>query len=259
MDGSEPTVSTQGKVPHGAVEYAKRKVESLYRAAPRPVLHASIRLEHETNPGLERPATAEASLDLSGRSVRAKVAAPTMHEAVDLLEDRLRRQLKRLAEINITKGRRPKVREDGEWRHGDEPLHRPLWRDRSAEDRQIVRRKTFAVGEMSPDEAVFEMEQLDHDFYLFVNVDTHEDNVVERLDDGSYLLSASRTHDPALDDCVAPIEAAQQMPPELGIDDAAELISVENVNFVFFVDTESKRGHVLYRRFDGNYGLIVPG
>ena len=32
--------------------------------------------------------TAEVSLDLSGRDVRAKVAAPTMHEAVDLVGDR---------------------------------------------------------------------------------------------------------------------------------------------------------------------------
>lgn len=259
MDGSEPTVSTHGKVPHGAVEYAKRKVEALYRAAPRPVVHAAIRLEREAKPGLERSATAEVSLDLSGRSVRAKVAAPTIHEAIDLVEDRLRRQLKRLAEINITKGRRPKVREEGEWRHGDEPLHRPLWRERSTEDRQIVRRKTFAVGEMSPDEAVFEMEQLDHGFYLFVNVDTHEDNVVERLDDGTYLLAELRTHDPELDGCVAPIKAAATMPPELDAGDAAELLTVENVNFVFYLDKDSGRGHVLYRRFDGNYGLIVPG
>lgn len=258
MDGSEPTVSTHGKVPHGAGDYAKRKVEALYRSAPRPVLHAAIRLEHEVNPGLEKPMTVEVSLDVSGRDVRAKAAAATMGEAVDLVDDRLRRQLKRLAEINITKGRRPKVREDGEWRHGDGLLHRPLWRERPAEDRQVVRRKTFAVGEMSPDEAVFEMEQLDHDFYLFVNVDTHEDNVVERRDDGTYLLAELRTHDPQLDGCVAPIKAAATMPPELGLDAAAELLSVENANFVFYLDSATGRGHVLYRRFDGNYGLIVP-
>ncbi|MBX7159097.1 MAG: HPF/RaiA family ribosome-associated protein [Acidimicrobiia bacterium] len=259
MDGPEPSVSTHGKVPHGAVDYAKRKVEALYRAAPRPVVHAAIRLEREMKAGLERPATTEVSLDISGRNVRAKVAAPTLHESIDLVEDRLRRQLKRLAEISITKGRRPKVRADGEWRHGDEPMHRPLWRERSAEDRQIVRRKTFAVGEMSPDEAVFEMEQLDHDFFLFVNLDTHEDNVVERLDDGTYMLAALRTRDPELDGCVAPIKAAATMPAELDTDEAVELLDVENVNFVFYLDTDSGRGHVLYRRFDGNYGLIVPG
>lgn len=258
MDGPEPTASTHGKVPHGAVDYAKRKVEALYRAAPRPVVHATIRLELEAKAGLERPATTEVSLDLSGRDVRAKVAAPTLHESIDLVEDRLRRQLKRLAEINITKGRRPKVRADGEWRHGDEPLHRPQWRERTAEDRQIVRRKTFAVGELSPDEAVFEMEQLDHDFYLFVNVDTHEDNLVQRLDDGTYLLAELRTHDPQLDGSVASIKAAATMPPELDLDGAVELLNVENVNFVFYLDSGSDRGHVLYRRFDGNYGLIVP-
>lgn len=258
MDGPEPTVSTHGKVPHGAVDYAKRKVEALYRAAPRPVLHAAIRLEREGKPGLERPAVAEVSLDVSGRDVRAKVAAPTLHESVDFVEDRLRRQLKRLSEISITKGRRPKIREDGEWRHGDEPLHRPVWRERSAGERQIVRRKTFAVGETTPDEAVFEMEQLDHDFYLFVNVDTHEDNLVERLGDGTYLLAGLRSTDPQLDGCVAPIKAAATMPPEIDTEDATELLGVGSANFVFYLDKDSGRGNVLYRRFDGNYGLIVP-
>lgn len=258
MDGPEPTVSTHGKVPHGAVDYAKRKIEALYKAAPRPVLHAAIRLEREGKPGLERPAVTEVSLDVSGRDVRAKVAAPTLHESVDFVEDRLRRQLKRLGEISITKGRRPKVREDGEWRHGDEPLHRPVWRERSAGERQIVRRKTFAVGEMTPDEAVFEMEQLDHDFYLFVNIDTHEDNLVERLDDGTYLLTELRTHDTQLDGCVAPIKAAAAVPPEVDTDDATELLAVGSANSVFYLDKDSGRGHVLYRRFDGNYGLIVP-
>ena len=28
--------------------------------------------------------------------------------------------------------------------------------------------------------------------------------------------------------------------------------------WVFFRDADSGRGHVLYRRYDGHYGLIVP-
>jgi len=258
MDGPEPVISTHGNVPDDAGDYAKKKIAGLYRGAPRPVIHASCHLTMNANPAVERPAEAEATLDMSGHLVRGHVSAETVTEAIDFLDDRLRRQLKRLQEINITKGRRPKVREEGEWRHGDEPALRPRFRGLAVEDRRIERRKTFAVAEMTPDEAVFELEQLDHDFYLFVNIDTHEDNVVQRLDDATYLLAELRTHDPDLDGCVAPIKAAETKPAELTVEDAQALLDVEQVNFVFFLNTETDRGNVLYRRFDGHYGHIVP-
>lgn len=258
MDGPEPVVSTSGKVPEDAGDYAKRKLAALYRAAPRPVIHATCHIEVHNNPAMTRPVEAEGSLDLSGHFVRANVAADTITEAIDFLEDRLRRQLKRLQEISLTKGRRPKVRGDGEWRHGDEPERRPQWRELPVEDRRIERRKTFAVAEMTPDEAVFELEQLDHDFYLFVNIDTHEDNVVERRDDGTYLLSQLRTEDGELDSCVAPIKASETKPPVLTVEEAVQLLDVERVNHVFFENADTDRGNLLYRRFDGHYGLIVP-
>ena len=54
------------------------------------------------------------------------------------------------------------------------------------EHRELVRRKTFAVGEMTPDEAVFDLELLDHDFYLFKSRETGEDNVDVRSEGAGY-------------------------------------------------------------------------
>ena len=49
----------------------------------------------------------------------------------------------------------------------------------------IVRHKTFPVRPMSVEDAELEMELLDHDFFVFVNVDTDRTNVLYRRKDGN--------------------------------------------------------------------------
>jgi Sigma 54 modulation/S30EA ribosomal protein C terminus len=36
------------------------------------------------------------------------------------------------------------------------------------------------------------------------------------------------------------------------------LLEASGQPFLFFVDAETGRGNVLYHRYDGHYGLIVP-
>jgi ribosome-associated translation inhibitor RaiA len=89
-------------VPHDDVgsrtkAYAREKVAHVARLAPGPVLLARVRLARAADPGVERPAMAQATLDVDGRLVRAHAAARRMHEAVDLLEARLRDRLEHLA------------------------------------------------------------------------------------------------------------------------------------------------------------------
>ncbi len=74
-------------------EYAVEKVAHAARRAREPVLFAKVELHDEPNPSRSRPAKAKAVLDVNGTPVRAHVAAPTLHEAIDLLEARLLHQL----------------------------------------------------------------------------------------------------------------------------------------------------------------------
>ena len=59
-----------------------------------------------------------------------------------------------------------------------------------AEDEEfnIVRIKRFAVKPMNTDEAILQMNLLDHSFYVFRNIDTNEVNVVYRRKNGDYGL-----------------------------------------------------------------------
>ena len=88
---------TRGPVPEGAVSLAVQRVSSLLRVASEPVLFARVKLTMAADPAVERPAAAQASVDLNGRLVRAQAAGGTMREAVEHACGRLRIRLERAA------------------------------------------------------------------------------------------------------------------------------------------------------------------
>lgn len=207
--------------------------------APRPVLHARMTLRLHPDPALERPAVAKASLDVGGRPVRAHVAAEQMREAIDLLERRLRRNLESLEELRRARRRKRAAVPPGEWRHGNQPAERPAYFPRPPEERELVRRKTFAPSELTPEEAALELQLLDHDFHLFTNAETGEEDVVHRRADGTIGIERG----PA---------------PAMLLEEATERLDLSGDPFVFFTDPQTRRGQLLYVRYDGHYGLIEP-
>jgi ribosomal subunit interface protein len=246
----EVGVTTRGEVPAVAKEYATEKIGQLARLTDKPILFAQVKLTLEPNPARQRPALAEATLDVNGHQVRAHVAAQQLEEAVDLLVVRLRRNIAKAAE-----------RVDRETvRHTPEGLspHRPEHLDRPVDEREVVRHKTFALQPMRWDEAAFDLEVLGHDFYLFTELDTGVDCVVCHGETGGTGVmpgdeqASAALHE--IDDLVVGPVA-----PVLRLDEAEERLDVSHEPFVFFVDADSARGNVVYRRFDGHYGLITPG
>ena len=51
---------------------------------------------------------------------------------------------------------------------------------------QIVRRKTIELRPMDEEEAILQMELVDHDFFIFKNIDTESVSVLYKRKDGSY-------------------------------------------------------------------------
>lgn len=233
----ELEIATKGNVGEEMRAYADEKIRRVTRLAPRPILYGRVALTMHENPTVDRPASVKANLDLSGQRVRAHVAAPTVREAIDRLESRLQRQFEIMSDRRETR-RQPVAAQDGEWRHGAVSAHRPTWYPRPEDEREILRSKTFEVGEQTPGDAAMDMELLDHDFHLFTNADTGRDAVVYRADGGA----------------VALLETA----PEEMTEQAIERLEATGERFVFFRDAESGRGSVLYHRYDGHYGVITP-
>jgi len=78
-------------------------------------------------------------------------------------------------------------------RYRESPETRGAWEAESAEpsddfEPELVRSKRFNVKPMSPEEAAAQMELLGHDFYVFMNAETEEVNVLYRRRDGNYGL-----------------------------------------------------------------------
>ena len=57
-----------------------------------------------------------------------------------------------------------------------------------AEEETIVRTKRFAVKPMDAEEAILQMNMLNHDFFMFLNIDTEQVNLVYRRKDGHFGL-----------------------------------------------------------------------
>lgn len=252
------TVVTDGDVADGDVAYALHRLEPVVNRVDEPVLFCRVKLALAPDPARPRPAKAQILVDIRGDLVRAQVVGDTMPQAVDLLKDRLRDKLNHRQQRRRALRRRPDISENGTWRHGDLPTTRPDYYDRPLDERQIVRRKAFAIESLSPDEAIFDMDQLDHSFYLFTDLASNLDAMVEQLDDGTYLLTRLEPVDLDPGPVAAPIEIASVTPPRLDPEEAARRLEATGDRQLFFADRHTGRGCIVYHRYDGHYGLITP-
>lgn len=256
----EVTVEYRGSMPEGAADYARAKVSAVFPHAAEPVLFARVKLTMSPDPAVARPAAAQANLDVNGRLVRAHVAAPSMTEAVDRLHDRLRNRLDRIARHwEARRGAYPTSPATGphEWRHGAEPTHRPDYFPRPPEERELIRHKSFTLTPETPDEAAFDMEVLDYGFLLFTDVETGEDSVIFPADHGYRLAQATPRERAGMPRAV-PLTISPRPAPKLTVQEAMEHLEAAGVRWVFYRDAETGRGNVLYHRYDGHYGLIIP-
>lgn len=253
---------TGERTPH-IEEYAQQRVRSVFRYAHEPVLHARVRLTRHGDPAVDRPVTAQANLDVNGRTVRAQVRAPTAREAVDRLHDRLRQRLRHYQQRIVgdweARRRRWPRSQPHEWRHGDEPTHRLPYFPRAVEEREIIRHKSYTLARCDVDEAAFDMESMDYDFHLFTELGTGQDSVLYHAEPGgAYRLAQLEPHPDDLARHALELTVSAQPAPSLSMREAIDWMAVWDRPFLFFCDAERGRGALLYHRYDGHYGLITP-
>ena len=157
-------------------DYAERKLGRLAPQLAEPT-HVELELAVERNPSIADNHVAEATIWTKGPVLRAREASGDMKASIDLLADKLERQVKRY---------RQKRRHEHE-RHGRANGAVPgAVSIPSQEGAMIVKTKQFVLNAMSPEEAVEQLELIGHDFFVFRNDDSGEINVVYRRRDGDY-------------------------------------------------------------------------
>lgn len=120
------------------------------------------------------PAKVEVQINVPHGIVRAEERGADSYAAIDLVVDKLERQLKRF------KGRLLARRSE----------EKPAIEEPELEDEApaIVRTKRHVLRPMAPEDAAMQMEALGHTFYVFRNAETDSVNVIYLRTDGDYGL-----------------------------------------------------------------------
>lgn len=120
----------------------------------------------------------EVTAVINGMILRAEESTGDMYASIDLVVDKLERQIaKYKTRINR------KARQNGGLRAMAE-----LPKVEEEEDLEVVKTKRFIVKPMPVEEAILQMNLLGHDFFVFANAENDDVNVVYRRKDGKYGL-----------------------------------------------------------------------
>lgn len=104
-------LDTYGPVARYALPYAQKKIARLDRIGES--MEVDVRLVQLVAPAISRPAVAHANLTWRGQFIEAHATGQTMFGAIDLLHDRLRRQLVRVAHRAEERRRPSRIRVGG--------------------------------------------------------------------------------------------------------------------------------------------------
>lgn len=116
--------------------------------------------------------------------LRAEETNSDMYAAIDLVVDKLERQIRK----HKTKVNR-KLREKGSTKTMLILPDQPTAQEEVGEDElELVRTKRFDLKPMDVEEAILQMDMLGHNFFVFTNSETNETNVVYGRKDGKYGL-----------------------------------------------------------------------
>lgn len=114
----------------------------------------------------------EVTIPLNGLILRGEEASHDMYASVDMVVEKLEKQLEKY------KGRWSKRFRGAGAAEGNQEEERP----------QVVKVKRFPMKPMHVEEAIMQMNLLGHTFFMFANAETGEVNVVYRRKDGNYGL-----------------------------------------------------------------------
>ena len=119
----------------------------------------------------------EVTIPVKGTVIRSEQVSNDMYVSIDLVEEVIERQLRKYKNKIVQ-------REQGGGSFRQEFI------DKEAEDEEvrIIRTKQYDLKPLYPEDACVQMEMLGHSFYVFVNAETDQVNVVYKRKGNTYGL-----------------------------------------------------------------------
>ena len=170
------------------VEAKVGKVEKYFTDVPEANAHVNLKTYSD------KTAKVEVTIPLPNVVLRAEETSPDMYGSVDLVSDKLERQIRKYKTKVNRRQRRQTVEAPEpvdpdlldthvEGLDGEETEQ--LESDAGVE---IVRTKQLDLKPMHAEEAVLQMDMLGHDFFIFEDAETESTNIVYKRHDGKYGL-----------------------------------------------------------------------
>ncbi|SDB88046.1 ribosome hibernation-promoting factor, HPF/YfiA family [Shouchella lonarensis] len=166
--------------------YVEKKVSKLSRYfATMPVADVHVKLQLLGN----NEASVEVTIPMSKLLLRAEETHSDMYAAIDLVVEKLERQIRKYK----TKVNR-KFRQEGSLKYMFVNELEPLQQEQIIDDEgaleepEVVRTKRFSLKPMDAEEAILQMDMLGHNFFVYADADSGRTNVVYRRKDGKYGL-----------------------------------------------------------------------
>lgn len=160
-------------------DYVEKKLSRLERYFETPVA-SEINVTLSVTKGQH---TVEVTIPLVGVMLRAEEKSADMYASIDVVVDKLERQI-----------RKHKTKINRKFRQGGGV--KTLFREEGSavgvldeeDELELVRTKRFTLKPMDVEEAILQMNMIGHNFFVFANVDNKEVNVVYKRSDGKYGL-----------------------------------------------------------------------
>ena len=163
-------------------------------------LTAKALLSVAKNPSIAKSQTAEVTVQVNGQVIRGEESTENMYASIELVADKIERQLRKYKTRYYHKGNKTKDRltraavDVGAAQDSDDEIELALQEEEIQQENhdnnkpKIVRSKSFALKPMNPEEASKHMELLGHDFFMFINSETTRVCTIYHRRDGNYGL-----------------------------------------------------------------------
>lgn len=168
--------------------HAEKKLATLKKYFDN-IVEVDCTMSIEKNPAIEKNKTVDVTIWANGIRMHAKESSEDMYASVDLLMDKLEKQVKRYKEKMKARNRKATPMKDIFAEHtiiglGDE-AHLDLQEEGKPE---IIRTRRFNLKPMFAEDAALELEAAGQEFLVFANAKSNKINVIYKRRDGNYGL-----------------------------------------------------------------------
>ncbi|HBB32728.1 MAG TPA: ribosome-associated translation inhibitor RaiA [Cyanobacteria bacterium UBA8803] len=166
-------------------EYVHQKIEKAVNHFQSITTEVDVHLSVARNPRINSKQTAEVTIYANGTVIRAQESSEDLYASIDLVSDKIQRQLRKYKEKLLHKKTHDQPKTGVIV--AEVPVETNLIGDRTPElPSEVVRMKYFAMPPMTIEEALEQLQLVDHDFYMFRNIKTNEINVIYERNHGGY-------------------------------------------------------------------------